>query len=440
MLLQLGNKPTLIVSSRNAAREIMKTHDVIFSNRPKLTSATKLFYNGRDVAFASYGEYWRKMKGICTMHLLSTKRVRSFRAIREEETALMLEKITRSLPSVVNLTEIIRELANDVVCRAAYGRKYSEDKGSNFRVLMNKFDELMGAFAVGDLIPRLSWIDRLSGLQGKLGRLADELDAFLEGVIEDHLTSRNEKNDSVYEREKPKDFVDVLLELQRNNTIDFPIDRECIKALLLDMFVAGTDTTSTIIEWAMSELLRHPKAMKELREEVRTINQGVAGVNEPELEKMEYLVAVIKEAFRLHPPGPLLLFRESSQDVKINGYDIDARTQVIVNAWAIQRDPSFWDEPHEFIPERFLNSTIDFKGQDYHFVPFGAGRRKCPGMGFATISVELALANLMYAFDWALPGGAQGETLDMDENAGFTVYRRHPLLVEATPYLCKGTK
>ncbi|KAJ8431340.1 hypothetical protein Cgig2_033182 [Carnegiea gigantea] len=458
MLLRLGSKPTLVVSSASAAQEIMKTHDVVFSNRPKSTTANKLLYNGRDLVFANYGEYWRQMKSICVVHLLSNTRVRSFRAIREEETVSMVQRIMRLVPSVVNLTEIFATLVNDVVCQAAFRRKYSEDGGSNFMVLLNTLGELLGAFAVGDLIPWLGWVDRMNGLEEKLSQLAKKLDAFLEGVIEDHLCSSNYGSDEPDTREKEKDFVHVLLEVQRDSTINFPIDRECIKALILthelpwvgegdfrlcrtltypmnliNMFAGGTDTASTVLEWAMSELLRHPRALKKLQEEVRSIIQHKGSVREPDLEKMEYLQAVIKETLRLHPPSPVLPL-ESTKDVKVNGYDIAARTQVIINAWAIQRDPSFWEEPTKFRPERFLNSTVDYKGQDFHFIPFGAGRRICPGIAFATIIVELALANFVYAFDWALPGEAHGETLDMNESDGVVAHRRHPLLAAATPY------
>jgi len=202
-----------------------------------------------------------------------------------------------------------------------------------------------------------------------------------------------------------------------------------------DTFAAGTDTSSALIEWAMTELLRHPKALKKLQEEVRWINRGKESVNEQDLEKMEYLKAVIKETLRLHPPLALLVFREAREDVKINGYDIAASTQVIINAWAIQREPSFWEEANEFHPERFLTSAVDFKGQHFQLIPFGAGRRSCPGILFATIGAELALANLIYAFNWALPDGAQGDSLDMSESSGITIHRRDPLLAVATPYL-----
>jgi len=235
MLLHLGSKPTLVVSSAHAAREIMKTHDLIFSNRPKSITASKILYNGRDVVFANYGEYWRQMRSMCVLQLLSTKRVLSFRAIREEETALMVEKITRSIPSVANLTESFVTLANDVVCRAAFGRKYSGGGCGNFMVLLKQFVELFGEFPVGDFVPWLRWIDKVNGLEDKMQKVAKEFDAILELILEEHLDSLNThgNRDQLDQVEKVKDFVDVLLEVQRDETVGFSIDRECIKALIL---------------------------------------------------------------------------------------------------------------------------------------------------------------------------------------------------------------
>lgn len=202
------------------------------------------------------------------------------------------------------------------------------------------------------------------------------------------------------------------------------------------MFAAGTDTTFTALEWVMSELLRHPRVMKKLQNEVRGIARNKTEITEDDLVGMHHLKAVIKENLRLHPPAPLLVPRVSTQDVKIKGYDIKANTQVIVNAWTIGRDPKSYNNPEEFEPERFLNSAIDYKGDSFQYIPFGAGRRGCPGIQFALAVKEIALANLVHRFDWTLPVGVRGEDLDMSESTGASIHRKYPLKAVAIPYSC----
>uniref|UniRef100_A0A0A0LP22 Cytochrome P450 n=1 Tax=Cucumis sativus TaxID=3659 RepID=A0A0A0LP22_CUCSA len=229
-LLRLGSVPTLVVSSSELARDIMKTHDLIFANRPKSSISDKLLYGSRDVAASPYGEYWRQMKSVCVLHMLSNKRVQSFRCVREEEVKLMIEKIEQN-PVGVNLTEILSGLTNDVVCRVGLGRKYrvGED-GVKFMSLLKKFGELLGSFSVRDFIPWLGWIDWISGLDGKANRIAKELDEFFDRVIEDHM---NPENKEMRNFDEQKDLVDVLLWIQRENSIGFPLEMESIKALIL---------------------------------------------------------------------------------------------------------------------------------------------------------------------------------------------------------------
>ena len=199
------------------------------------------------------------------------------------------------------------------------------------------------------------------------------------------------------------------------------------------MFVGGTDTTSAALEWAMSELVRNPIIMKKVQEEVRTIVGHKSNVEERDVNKMHYLKCVIKETLRMHPPVALVVPRVTRSDIKLKGYDIPAKTTVHINAWAIQRDPKFWESPEEFLPERFENSEVDFKGQDSQFIPFGFGRRGCPGMNFGTASVEYMLANLLYWFDWKLPE-TDTQDIDMNEIFGLVVSKQVPLHLKPTTY------
>ncbi|KAL0359287.1 UNVERIFIED_CONTAM: cytochrome [Sesamum angustifolium] len=197
------------------------------------------------------------------------------------------------------------------------------------------------------------------------------------------------------------------------------------------MFAAGTDTTFTLIEWTLSELIRNKNVTMKLKNELKNIARSSSTITEEDLEKCAYLKAVVKETLRLHPPLPLLVPRESTQDVKLFNYDIGAGTRVVINVWAIGRDPKLWEDPRKFCPERFLNGWVDFKGQ-FQLIPFGAGRRGCPGAAFALGIVELALANLVLNFDFSLPGGRRGEDLDMFEGEGITIHRKFALSVIAS--------
>lgn len=419
----------------------MKTQDLIFSNRPKTKASQKLMYNSKDIAFANYGEYWRQIKSISVLHLLNNRKIKSFRVLREEETALMMEKIKEasfsSLP--INLSETFMKLTNNVVCSAALGRKYDQgESGTRFSALLREFVELLGDFFVGDFIPWLDWVGKFNGLDSKLDRVAKELDEFLEGVVEEHMDQHKklESRGDSGNGDEHKDFVDVLLWIHKGNLAGIDIDRTSIKGVILDMFAAGTDTTMTSLEWAMTELLRHPNVMKKLQKEVREIaGEKPDIIEEDDLKKMHYLKAVIKETLRLHPPIPLLVPRETAQDTDLMGYNIANGTRVMVNVWAIGRDPELWDEPEEFLPERFLDSRIDFRGQDFELIPFGSGRRGCPGIPFAMTINELCLANLVHKFDWSLHGEAKEKGLDMKESIGITIHRKFPLIAMAN-YKC----
>nr|XP_016435888.1 PREDICTED: cytochrome P450 71A4-like [Nicotiana tabacum] len=333
--------------------------------------------------------------------------------------------------SVINLRDLLYSLTENIISRVALGKKYNEgERGIKAKAIPDEFGDLLGAFNVGDYIPWLEWLNKINGLDTRVEKVAKELDAFLESVIGEHMIRNKKGEDSGGEA---KDLMDVLLEIQNGNETGFPLQRDSLKALLLDIFAGGTDTTYTALEWTMTELLRHPRIMEKLQNEVRQLVQGKSEITEDDLGNMQYLKAVIKETLRFHPPIPLLVPRESMEDAKLLGYHIPAKTQVIINAWTIGRDPLSWDNPEEYRPERFLNSNIDVKGLNFELIPFGAGRRGCPGIAFANVVNELAIARLVHKFNFALPEGIKGEDLDMTEGTGITIRRKSPLLAVATP-------
>lgn len=200
------------------------------------------------------------------------------------------------------------------------------------------------------------------------------------------------------------------------------------------LFVAGTDTAAASIEWAMTELIRHPEAMRKVQQEVRKSLNGETKIEASHINEMQYLKQVIKETLRLHPPAPLLLPRLCRETTKISEYVIPKGTQVIINAWALGRDPEFWKDPESFQPERFERCEIDFKGNNFEFIPFGAGRRKCPGMLFGLAGVEFWLAQLLLHFDWEVPDGKKPEELDITEVSGVILSRKNDLNLLAFPH------
>ncbi|KAG9132958.1 hypothetical protein Leryth_021850 [Lithospermum erythrorhizon] len=332
MLLHFGSYPTLIISSVEGAKEVMKTHDLIFASRPETSLAKRLLYNMKTTSVAPHGEYWRQLKSICVLQLLSNKRVRSFQSIRLEETENLLKSVQESsVLGSVDLSEMFASLTNAVVCRAAFGKKYSEgESGRKLRKLFKEFLVVLGTISIGELIPWLSWINHINGFNDKVDKVAKDVDEFLEGVVRERLDHEQlvDSRQKTEEGEHKEDFVDILIKVHKDNSTGLHLDIDSIKALLLDVVTAGTDTTATVLEWTMSELLKHPEIMKKLKNEIKEVLNGKKDITDSDLVKMQYLKCVIKETLRLHPPIPLLVPRIARADTKIMGYDIGIGTWV----------------------------------------------------------------------------------------------------------------
>ncbi|KAH6820544.1 hypothetical protein C2S53_018592 [Perilla frutescens var. hirtella] len=428
MLLHFGQKPALVVSSAKVAKEVLKTHDLTFADKIAMSDAKKIFYDLSDIFNLPYGDTWRKLRSIVVHELLSSSRVMSFSSIRDEEIALFIENIQECCSfdssTPVNLTNMFAALSNDLISRAAFGKKHGEEEhGKKFLEVLEESVGLLGNLSVAEFIPWLAWIDRLNGRHAALDRIAEKMDEILDAIIEDHLRSSYTSN--------KENFMDILLGIYKGDTPGVSIDLISLKSVILDIFAAGTETTATTLVWLMTELLRQSRVMKKLQDEVRGIMKGKHHISDDELQKMHYLKAVIKETLRLHPAVTIFI-HVAREYVNLMGYEIAPETLAVVNVWALGRDPACWDEPEKFVPERFLNSSLNFKGFDFELIPFGAGRRICPGIGFAAISLEHTVANLMLRFDWALPDGAKGEDLDITERPGITIRKKNPLLVVAT--------
>ncbi|TYH87175.1 hypothetical protein ES332_D01G098200v1 [Gossypium tomentosum] len=402
MHLQLGELSHIVVSSPDAAKEVMKTHDINFATRPYLLVAEIIGYNFSDIGFAPYGDTWRQLRKVCTLELLRLE---------------------------INLGEMLCNSSYNITLRTAFAARCKQHDA--FISIARNLVEAAGGFSITDLFPSIKLLPMISGMRAKLERWHQDLDAMLESIIEEHRARNANTKDS---DDVTDDLVDVLLNLQDDGGLEFPLRTENIKAVILDMLIAGTETSSTAVEWAMSEMIKNPRILEKAQAEVRQVYDRTGDVNEADLHELKYLKLVMKETLRLHPPVPLLLPRESRERCEINGYAIPAKTKVIVNAWAIGRDSNYWNEAERFYPERFIDSSVDYKGTNFEFIPFGAGRRICPGMSYGMAVVELSLAQLLYHFDWKLPNGMKNEDLDMTEIFGATAGRKRDLRLIPIPY------
>ncbi|GMJ05450.1 RED ELONGATED 1, SUPERROOT 2, ALTERED TRYPTOPHAN REGULATION 4, RUNT 1, cytochrome P450, family 83 [Hibiscus trionum] len=425
--LRFGYKPTLVVSSAKMAKEVLKTHDLDFCSRPDRRALRRLSYNALDLAFTPYDCYWREVRKLCVVHLFN--RVQQYRPIREEEVARLMEKICRLFgnSNPVNLSEAMLCLSSTIICRVGFGKRYAEEgaERSRFHRLFHESEALLSSFSFSDCFPFMGWVDRLTGFHNRLDKIFEELDIFHQELIDEHLDPN---------RLKPtqEDIIDVLLQIWKDGDFPFDLTIDHIKAILMNVFLAGTDTTAATVIWVMSFLMKNPNCLKRTQMEVRNLIGKKEFLNEDDVQSLPYLQAVIKETFRLQPTAPLLLPRETLRKCSIDGYEVPAKSLVFVNAWAIGKDPETWENPEEFCPERFIGSSIDYKGQDFELIPFGAGRRICPGMRLGVATVELALANLLHKFDWEMPAGKNVEDdLDFDVLPGITTHKKNDLILVA---------
>ncbi|KAJ1275649.1 hypothetical protein BS78_05G151600 [Paspalum vaginatum] len=438
VLLRLGAVRNLVVSTPRAAQAVLRTHDHAFASRPASRLADDLVYGSSNVAFAPYGDYWRQVRKLVTTHLFTAKKVRSHRHARQDEVRLVVARLQEA--AEVDVSETASAFANDVVCRAVCGKFFrAEGRNKLFRELNHTTTALLAGFNVEDYFP---WLAKSLGgwfLSNKKARETHRRwDELLEDIISDHERRRTSSKhaDSDEQGGSAEDFIDVMLSVQE----EYGITRDHIKAVLMDMFEAGNATSSSVLEFAMAELMRKPHLMAKLQTEVREKTpKGQEMVKEEDLAGMAYLKAVVKETLRLHPPAPLLVPHQSMADCEVDGYTIPAGTRVIINSWAIGRDPGSWEEAEEFVPERFMDggaaADVDFRGNDFQFIPFGSGRRMCPAINFGLATVSIMLANLVYCFDWELPTGMEKEDIDMTEVFGLTVHRKEKLILVPKPYI-----
>ncbi|GAU27760.1 hypothetical protein TSUD_215710 [Trifolium subterraneum] len=425
MSLQLGQVPAIVISSSKAAESFLKTHDINFASRPKIQGSELLSYGSKGMAFSEYSPYWRNVRKLCTVKLLSASKVEMFGPIRKEELGVLVKSLEKAalVGEVVNVSDVVENLIEEIMYKMILGRSKYEQ--FDLKKLVQRATILVGAFNLADYVPWLGAFD-IQGLTRSCKETSKSLDEVLEAIITEHEQTTNVD----IHRE---DFVDILLSvtsqaINPENEQNLVIDRTNIKAILLDMIVAAVDTSATVIEWTLSELLSHPRVMKILQDEIQNEVGSKRMVEEKDLKKLNYLDMVIDEALRLYPVAPLLVPRECRESITIDGYFIKEKTRVIVNAWAIGRDLNVWSKnAEEFYPERFINKKMNYQGQDFESIPFGSGRRRCPGIQLGLATVKLVIAQLVHCFNWELPYNINPSNLNMEEKFGLSIPRAQHL-------------
>ncbi|KAL5547314.1 hypothetical protein UlMin_007001 [Ulmus minor] len=423
--LKLGTQLVIVGSSPEAAMEILKTQDRSLSARyvPHVLTQPKTMEDNNlssGIGWDDTNDISRKnLRTICRMELFSGKGKIFQASIRDKKVAEMLEFVAKEQGKEVKIKELVlatifNMMGNILVSRDVVNLERECVTGELFDLVKEVVD-VTSAPNISDFYPILRPFD-LQHLRKRSMEVVIRVSKLWKAILEERIVETKETRDS----SSPRDFLDVLI---KNGAT-----HDQINPLFLELFNASSETSSSTVEWTILELLRNPKSMKMVREELAREIKGEV-VKESDLPKLTYLDACVKEMLRLHPPGPCLLPHKAAETCQVMNYTIPKDTEIIVNFWAIGRDPKYWEDPLMFKPERFLNSSLDFRGNDFEFFPFGSGRRMCPGMPMAVKHVPLIIAALIHSFDWSLPAGVDPSDVDMTEKYGHSMRKLKSLVL-----------
>ncbi|XP_041992411.1 cytochrome P450 CYP82D47-like [Salvia splendens] len=440
--IRLGVRQALVVSDAKLAKELFTKCDLAVSSRPETASSRNLGYEMAMFGFAPYGQYWREVRKVVSTELLSARRLELQKHVLVSETDLSINELFGVWSQKANVAGRVSvemkqwfgDLNLNTVLRMVVGKRCFGSGGGDIdearrcQRVMRDFFHLAGVFVVGDIMPYLRWLD-VGGYEKKMKETSKELDLLVGQWLEEHR-----------EREildKGKDFMDVMLCVVRGTKFQNQHDSDIIiKSTCSNLISGASDTTSIMLVWAMALLLNNNHALRKVQQELDDQVGRDKRVNDSDIDKLVYLQAVVKETLRLYPAAPLSGPREFTQDCVLGTYNVSKGTILFVNIWKLHRDPKIWSEdPLEFRPERFLTTHrhVDVKSPNFDYIPFGGGRRICPGINYGMRMLHLVLASLLQAFDISTPNG---EEVDMSESGGLTNGKATPLDVLVSPRLC----
>ncbi|XP_047321816.1 xanthotoxin 5-hydroxylase CYP82C2-like [Impatiens glandulifera] len=442
--LRMGFHETVVINNCEVAKECFTTNDKTLSTRPKSLAFKLLTYDQTVIAFAPYGPNWRAMRKFVVLNLLTAHRLHMLRHVRFSEIDFFIKSLYQqwdhgngsgSGKILVEFKEMFQDMSSNIITRIIAGKRYAGTNSEESKQCQNaitKIFNLLGLFLVSDAIPSLGWIDILNGNCAKMKRAAKEIDDILVRWLREH----REKRLSGCIKDEDNDLIHLMLsDLQDGDLATVDIDTDTVlKSTCLAMILGGNDTISVSMTWVLCFILNNRDVLCKAREELDTHVGRHRLVEESDIKNLVYLQAIFKESIRLQPTFPLLLMREAMEDCNLGGFEIPAGTHLLVNIWKIHRDPSVWSEPLEFKPERFLTQekNIELGGKNFELLPFGSGRRMCPGITFSQQVMHLGMARLLQGFELDT---IDGLPVDMTESPGFSVPKATPLKVLISPRL-----
>ncbi|KAI3411572.1 uncharacterized protein J3R85_017813 [Psidium guajava] len=424
MMIKLGAITTIVISSPEAAKEALQKNDQVLCGRQIPDTVKASGHHAESVVWLPASDKWKQLRKVCTVQMFSVHKLDAGQLLRLKKVDELVSFVHESCQKghCVDLGKAAFTTVLNLISNTLFSVNLAHhDEGSSqeFRDLVWGVMEETGKPNVSDFFPALRWFDP-QGARRRISAYFSRLLAIFDGLIEERTQARA----SLVASSLSSDVLDSLINLKESGELS----HHEIKGLLLDLFVAGVDTSTSSLEWAMAELLHNPEKIARAREELDQVVGGEGGtLQEPDITRLPYLQAIVKETLRLHPPVPFLIPHKAEIDTEICGFRLPQHAQVLVNVWAMGRDPGIWSDPDSFVPERFLGREIDFKGRDFELIPFGSGRRICPGMPLAYRMVHLILASLLRSFDWKLEQGVRPEEMDMTEKFGITLQKAAPL-------------
>nr|ABD39485.1 CYP82E2v4 [Nicotiana tabacum] len=436
---RLGLPLVLVVSSYEAIKDCFSTNDAIFSNRPAFLYGEYLGYNNTMLFLANYGPYWRKNRKLVIQEVLSASRLEKFKQVRFTRIQTSIKNLYTRIngnSSTINLTDWLEELDFGLIVKMIAGKNYESGKGDEqverFKNAFKDFMVLSMEFVLWDAfpIPLFKWVD-FQGHIKAMKRTFKDIDSVFQNWLEEHINKREKMEVGAEGNEQ--DFIDVVLSKLSKEYLDEGYSRDTvIKATVFSLVLDAADTVALHINWGMTLLINNQNALMKAQEEIDTKVGKYRWVEESDIKDLVYLQAIVKKVLRLYPPGPLLVPHEYVKDCVVSGYHIPKGTRLFANVMKLQRDPKLLSNPDKFDPERFIAGDIDFRGHHYEFIPFGSGRRSCPGMTYALQVEHLTMAHLIQGFNYKTPND---EALDMKEGAGITIRKVNPVELIITPRL-----